>query len=51
MGGAQISEKHAGFIINKGGATASDVMRLIETVQEKILAKKGIRLEPEVVFL
>ena len=48
VGGAQVSEKHAGFLINRGGATASDVLELIRQVQERVLAEKGVRLEPEV---
>lgn len=48
VGGAQVSEKHAGFVINKGGATSSDVMNLIKYVQETVLREKGIVLEPEV---
>jgi UDP-N-acetylmuramate dehydrogenase len=48
VGGAQVSEKHAGFVINRGGATYADVTALIRQVQEKVLAEKGVRLEPEV---
>ena len=48
VGGAQVSEKHAGFIINRGGATCADVLELISQVQELVLARKGVRLEPEV---
>lgn len=48
VGGAQVSEKHAGFVINKGGATAADVRQLMQNVQEKVLETSGIRLEPEV---
>ena len=48
VGGAQVSEKHAGFIINTGGATSSDVMALIEEVQRIVFEKTGVRLEPEV---
>ena len=48
VGGAQVSEKHAGFIINRGGATFADVVGLIEQVQERVLAATGVRLEPEV---
>lgn len=51
VGGAQVSEKHAGFLINRGGATADDMRRLIETVQERVLAAFGVRLECEVRFL
>lgn len=48
VGGAQVSEKHAGFIINKGGATAQDVLDLIKYVQDRVFEEKGIHLEPEV---
>lgn len=48
IGGAQVSEKHAGFLINRGGATASDLLRLIEYVQERVYAQSGVRLETEV---
>lgn len=48
VGGAAVSEKHAGFIVNLGGATAADVLRLVELVQERVLADSGFRLEPEV---
>ena len=48
VGGAQVSEKHAGFLINVGGATCADVLALIEQVQEKVYEASGVRLEPEV---
>ncbi len=48
VGGAQVSGKHAGFIINKGGATAADVTALIAQVQERVFERTGVRLEPEV---
>ncbi len=48
VGGAQVSEKHAGFVINTGTATAADVLEVIRQVQERVLAEKGVRLEPEV---
>ncbi len=48
VGGAQVSTRHAGFVINHGGATAADVKRLIALVQEKIMAAHGVYLEPEV---
>ena len=48
VGGAQVSEKHAGFVINTGGATCADVKELIRQVQERVLAEKGVRLETEV---
>ena len=51
IGGAQVSAKHAGFIVNTGGATAADVQALICHVQETVFEKSGMRLEPEVRFL
>ncbi len=51
VGGAQVSVKHAGFVINKGGATASDVLCLIKKVQETVFQKTGVTLEPEVIFI
>jgi len=48
VGDAQVSEKHAGFIVNKGNATAADVLALMESVQEKVHKAYGIWLEPEV---
>lgn len=48
VGGAQVSEKHAGFIINRGGATCADVTELIRQVQERVFDQTGVRLEPEV---
>ena len=46
-GGAQVSQKHAGFIINIGGATARDVQQLIHSVQNRVYAKHHVRLFPE----
>lgn len=48
VGGAQVSEKHAGFLVNRGGATFADVTELIRKVQERVLAETGVLLEPEV---
>ena len=48
IGGARVSEKHAGFIINIGGATSADVEALIAEVQRLVAEKTGVRLEPEV---
>ena len=48
VGGAQVSTKHAGFVINTGSATAADVLALMEAVREKVYADSGIWLEPEV---
>ncbi|HBZ82833.1 UDP-N-acetylmuramate dehydrogenase [Brevibacillus sp. FSL K6-0770] len=51
IGGAQVSEKHSNFIVNCGGATATDVLTLIEHVRSTILAKYGIDLHPEVLVV
>lgn len=51
VGGAQVSEKHAGFIINCGGATAEDVKALSRRVSDKVLANDGVKLEREVIFI
>jgi len=48
VGGAAVSEKHAGFVVNLGGATAADVKQLLMQVSDKVYASTGIRLEPEV---
>lgn len=48
IGGAQVSEKHAGFIINKGGATPEDILALIKEVQKRVKEFSGVTLEPEV---
>lgn len=48
VGGAQVSEKHCGFVINKEGALAGDIRSLMEQVSEKVYARFGVRLEPEV---
>lgn len=48
VGGAQVSEKHSGFVINKGGATAQDVNRLMQEVSDRVYKEFGVRLEPEV---
>lgn len=50
-GGAEVSELHAGFVINCGGATAQDVIDVIEHTKETVLEKFGVELEPEVRFL
>ena len=51
VGGAQISEKHCGFVINKGNATATDIKELIQQVSDKVMQEFGVRLEPEVKML
>ena len=51
VGGAQVSEKHAGFVINRGGATCADVQRLIDHVRAEVLRQFGVELEPEVRLL
>ncbi len=51
VGGACVSEKHCGFVVNKGGATAADVKAVIAHVQEKVFADTGVKLEREVIYL
>ena len=51
IGGAEISEKHAGFIVNKGGATAADVLEVIKHTQKTVLANFGIQLECEIIYI
>lgn len=51
IGGAQVSDKHCGFIVNTGKATAADIREVIEEVQERVMVRFHVRLEPEVVFL
>lgn len=48
VGGAQVSEKHCGFVINCGGASAADIRKLISEVTDKVWEQSGVRLEPEV---
>ncbi len=48
VGGAQVSEKHAGFVVNKGGATSEDVVSLIEHCQKTVFENTGVLIEPEV---
>lgn len=48
VGDAQVSQKHCGFVVNKGEATAADVLTLIKDVQETVLKQFGVKLEPEV---
>ncbi len=51
VGGAQVSTKHAGFVVNAGGATAQDVKDLMKVIQETVQTEHNVLLEPEVVFL
>lgn len=51
VGGAQVSEKHAGFLVNSGGATCADVLELVDQVQRAVLAQTGVKLELEVKVL
>lgn len=51
VGDAAVSDKHAGFVINKGKATSTDIYRLICEIREKVYADTGVRLEPEVIML
>ena len=51
VGGAQVSEKHAGFVINRGGATATDVKNLVEHIQKTVKEKFDVSLECEIEFV
>lgn len=51
IGGAQVSEKHSGFVINKGNATATDILNLIKHIQSEVKRQFGVELEPEVRIL
>jgi UDP-N-acetylmuramate dehydrogenase len=51
IGGAQVSPKHAGFIVNTGDATAEDIRRLMETVREEVARRTGFLLEPEILLI
>ncbi len=51
LGGAQVSQKHAGFIVNRGGATCADVLALMEEVSQRVYRQFGVMLEPEVKIL
>lgn len=48
VGGAEISEKHGNFIVNRGGATAADILKLITLVQTKVKEQSGVELQPEI---
>ena len=48
VGGAAVSEKHSGFVVNLGGATSSDVLALLDQVRQRVKADSGIELEPEI---
>lgn len=51
VGGAQVSVKHAGFVVNRGGATTADIMELGRLVSEKVLEETGVQLEREVKYI
>ena len=51
VGGAQVSEKHCGFVINRGGATAADIVELCRQVKERVFQNSGVELELEVKLL
>ena len=51
VGGAQVSEKHAGFVINRGNATSADILGLMEEVKKRVLEQTGVELEMEVRIL
>ena len=51
MGGAQVSEKLAGFVVNRGGATAADVKQILEDIRARVYARTGVLLETEIRIL
>ena len=51
VGGARVSEKHSGFIVNDGDATAADVRALMETIQKRVFGETGIVLQPEIIMI
>ena len=51
IGGASISEKHAGFIVNNGGATCRDIVRLADLVSDTVYKEKGVRIEKEMIIV
>ncbi len=51
VGGAQVSEKHSGFVINRDGASFEDVMQLVEHIKRTVKEKKGVELECEMLVL
>ena len=51
VGGAQVSQKHAGFVVNRGGATSHDVYELLMHVRNTVYKEKGVQLEPEIIIL
>ena len=51
VGGARVSEQHGNFIVNEGGATAGDVLALMEQIRARARQERGIELEPEVQIL
>jgi UDP-N-acetylmuramate dehydrogenase len=51
VGGAEVSQKHAGFVINKNGATTDDILNLMELIKNTVRENKGVELEPEVIFV
>ena len=51
VGGASVSVKHCGFVVNNGSATSSDIYRIIQDIRDKVEETSGVRLEPEILFL
>ncbi len=51
VGGAEVSQKHAGFVINKDNATTDDILKLMDKIKTKVFEAEGITLEPEVIFI
>ena len=51
VGGAEVSEKHAGFVVNKGGATSADVLELMALVSGRVFDTFGVKIEPEIIYV
>lgn len=51
IGGAMVSEKHAGFVVNAGGATCADILALMDQVRQRVFRETGVELEPEIKYL
>ena len=51
IGGAEVSQKHAGFIVNRGGATATDVLALSEFIRERVKERFGVTLQYEIQYV
>ena len=51
VGGAQVSKKHAGFVVNTGKATAGDVEQILSDIKEKVMEKHDVELEKEIIII